>query len=139
MHDFLFLNGEKMITVKAYIYSFYYRFCVKHMKMKKLYKKMGTEGEESKAEESEEHIAYAKMAAFHVNRISEHLPWEEKCFVRALTLRKFYMKKGISCTIYMGVKMIDGKMTAHAWLRCGLLYMSGGSGKGYTVVTKFRT
>ena len=38
----------------------------------------------------------------------------------------------------MGVGLEDGKMIAHAWLRCGLLYVTGGTGQGYSTVAKFR-
>ena len=137
--SFLFENGEKLITFKAYVYSFAYRIMVKKMQMKKIETKLGRRGEESPAEESIEHLRTAKLYAFHVNRITERMPWEEKCFVRALTLRRLLMEKRISCTIYLGVRMEDGQMKAHAWLRCGQLYATGGHGEGQTVVAKFAT
>ena len=47
-------NGEKVVTIKSYLYSFYYRFIVKHTSMKKLKKRLGKEGEESPYEETPE-------------------------------------------------------------------------------------
>ena len=47
-------------------------------------------------------------------------------------------KKNISSTLYLGVKTENGKMSAHAWLRTGMLYVTGGSGEGYVVVDKYR-
>ena len=29
-------------------------------------------------------------------------------------------------------------MIAHAWLRCGQIYVTGGDGQGYAVVAKFK-
>ena len=29
------------------------------------------------------------------------------------------------------------KMVAHAWLRCGKMYVTGGDGTGYSIVDKF--
>ncbi len=135
--SFILENGEKKVTLKAYIYSFYYRLIIKNIPMKKLEPRLGKRGEESIAEESIEHLRTAKLYAFHVNRITERLPWEEKCFVRALTLRKLLGEAGIPCTIYLGVHLVDGQMKAHAWLRCGQLYATGGNGEGMTVVAKF--
>ena len=136
---FVFDNNEKIVTIKAYIYSFYYRFLIKKTPMIKVYRKLGDKDKESPVEEPIEHQRLARLYAFHVNRITEHLPWEEKCFVRALTLKKLLSEKKISCTIYLGVKKEEKGMSAHAWLRSGLLYISGGMGKGYTVVGKYGT
>ncbi len=139
LRSFIFDNKEKSVTIKAYIYSFYYRYIVKHTPAKKLEDRLGVRGEETPYEESRDKIDLAKLYAFHINRITERLPWEEKCLVRALSLRKFLIKKNIPCTIYLGVKTEKGKLEAHAWLRCGNLWASGGSGDGYTTVAKFAT
>ena len=47
------------------------------------------------------------------------------------------MEKGIASTIYLGVFKENGKLKAHAWLRCGQLYLTGGNGEGMAVVAKF--
>ena len=48
------------------------------------------------------------------------------------------MKRGVNTTLYLGVGKEDGNMVAHAWLRCGQLYVTGGNGNGYAMVAKFR-
>jgi hypothetical protein len=103
--------------------------------MKKHY---GITGEESPADESKENYSKAMKIAYHVNRIAEHTPWESKCLVRALTAQKLLTKKKISSTLYLGVKKDGEKMVAHAWIRTGGFYATGGTGEGYTVVAKFR-
>ncbi len=130
-------NGEKKVTIRAYIYSFYYRLMVRFAPMSKIRPKLGIEKLESPVEESIDNQKIAKLYAFHVNRITEHLPWEAKCLVRALTLKKLLSEKRISSTIYLGIKKEENKMVAHAWLRSGLLFLTGGTGKGYTVVGKY--
>ncbi|SEQ23038.1 lasso peptide biosynthesis B2 protein [Butyrivibrio sp. TB] len=139
LKSFIFDNKEKNITIKSYIYSFYFRFLIKKTPMTRVYKKLGKKDVESPVEETIENQRLARLYAFHVNRITEHLPWEEKCFVRALTLKKLLSEKKISCTIYLGVKKEENGMSAHAWLRSGLLYISGGTGKGYTIVGRYGT
>ena len=134
---FLFENGEKAETLKAYIYSFYYRYVVKHTPSKKLEGRLGLRGKESPEDVSIDKLRKAKLYAFHVNRITERLPWDEKCLVRALTLRKLLLEKHISSTIYLGLRRENDTLKAHAWLRCGNLYLSGGDGEGHTVVAKF--
>ena len=45
---------------------------------------------------------------------------------------------GIHSTLYLGVGKDEGKMIAHAWLRCGQMYVTGGNGSSYAMVAKFR-
>lgn len=136
--DFMKYNGEKWMTITVYIYVAYYRLCILLLPMAKIEKMMGIRGEESVAEEELETIKLAKLVGFHVNRVTEHLPLKRKCFVRALTARKILMKRGINSTIYMGVALEDGNMIAHAWSRCGQLYVTGGTGKEYSTVARFK-
>ena len=64
--------------------------------------------------------------------------WESKCLVRALTAQRLLKKKGIPSTMYLGCKMEEGNMVAHAWLRVGKLYVTGGNGESYSKVDRFR-
>ena len=136
--DFMKYNGEKWMTITVYFYVAYYRLCILFLPMTRIEKMMGIRGEESIAEEEMETIKLAKLVGFHVNRVTEHLPLKRKCFVRALTARRILMKRGINTTIYMGVALEDGKMIAHAWSRCGQLYVTGGNGNGYSTVARFK-
>ena len=34
-------------------------------------------------------------------------------------------------------RLEEEKMVAHAWLRCGEMYVTGGNGEGYAIVSKF--
>ena len=46
--------------------------------------------------------------------------------------------KGISTTIYLGVRKEGNEMKAHAWVRCGQYYVTGGAiREQYAVVAKF--
>ena len=72
-----------------------------------------------------------------MNRICNKTAWESKCLVRALTAQKLLKQKGIGSTLYLGCGYAEDKMVAHAWLRCGELYVTGGDGAGYAVGDKF--
>lgn len=137
--NFMRYNGEKWMTITVYFYTAFYRLCLLVLPMTYMEKMMGIRGEESAGEESEEHLKLARLVGFHVNRVTQHLPLMRKCWVRALTARKILIRHGINSTLYMGVAKDDeGKMIAHAWLRCGQMYVTGGSGAGYAVVARFR-
>ena len=122
--DFITKNNEKGLTLKIYLYSFFYRFCIDHAKMSKIEKMMGIKGQESKGEETEENLNYARLVAFHANRVTEHMPWEAKCLTRSLTIARLLIEKGIDSTIYMGVAKEESGMKAHSWIRCGNMYLT---------------
>ncbi len=136
--DFLRYNHEKWMTISIYIYSAYYRMCIRFIPMPKLEKRMGIRGEESSQEETTENLKLAKLVRFHVKRVTGHTPWESKCLVQALTARTILKKKNVNTTLYLGVMKEDNEMKAHAWLRCGNLYVTGGDGKAFGMVAKFK-
>ena len=53
------------------------------------------------------------------------------------TFENILYKKGIHTTLYLGVENSTGKMTAHAWLRCGTIYVTGGDGGNNVKLTTF--
>ena len=80
----------------------------------------------------------ASHISWVVTLISSKTPWESKCLVQALTAQRMLKSKGISTTIYLGVRKEGNEMKAHAWLRCGEYYVTGGAiREQYTVVAKF--
>jgi len=127
------------MTVAVWVYAAWYRFCVRFISPKKLSPHWGIRGEVSVENASAEEYKYANVVASKVNRSANNTPWESKCLVRALTAQKLLKRKKIHSTMYLGCKMDEGKMVAHAWLRCGAMYVTGGNGAndGYAVVDKF--
>ena len=106
--------------------------------MKRLRKHFGIEGEESSQETTMEQLRYAKMVSGYVNRSAENTLWESKCLVRALTAQRLLRRKKIDSTLYLGVGKENDKMIAHAWLRCGTLFVTGGDGSGFAIVAKYK-
>lgn len=135
---FLLYNKRKKITLVVYFYTAVYRFMMLFMSTKKLEKYMGARGVESQPTETTEHYDYVYYVSRMVNGVANRTDWESKCLVRALTARKLLMRKGITCTLYLGVgKDEEGKMIAHAWLRSGEMFVTGGNGEQYAMVAKF--
>lgn len=135
---FITSNPNKKITLAVWLYAAWYRFRIRFFPMKYLRRTFGAEGEESSEDGTEEEYRYAKLVSRYVNRSADKTPWESKCLVRALTAQRLLKKKKIANTLYLGVKTTDGKMLAHAWLRTGKLYVTGGNGEGYAMVAKYR-
>lgn len=135
--NFIRYNHYKGLTLKAYFYSAGYRVCILMIKPDKLRRYWGVEGKESSEEENMEAYRYARRVARSVEHVCNKTAWESKCLVRALTAQRLLKKRHISSTLYLGCGITEGKMTAHAWLRCGKMYVTGGDGSGYAVVDTF--
>lgn len=135
--NFIRYNHHKKITLEAYMYSAVYRLCILIVKPNCLRKYWGIEGIESAMEEDIEAYRYAKRVARSVDHVCGKTAWESRCLVRALTAQHLLKKKHISSTLYLGCGIVEGKMSAHAWLRCGKMYVTGGDGTGYAVVDMF--
>ncbi len=135
---FIRYNRFKKRTVAIWCLMAFYRAQMLVVPSKKLQEKWGEKGKESPGEDTRFNYWYAYSVAQDIERVSKNTPWESKCLVKALTARFLLHRKGIVTTLYLGVGKDDkGKMTAHSWLRCGELYVTGGDGSGYATVAKF--
>lgn len=82
---------------------------------------------------------FLRMVAISIDIISRYTLWESKCLVKAIAAMKILEKRGIESTLYLGTrKSRDGNLIAHAWLRSGNFYVTGGEEVDkYTVVSSF--
>jgi hypothetical protein len=80
-----------------------------------------------------------KQIAWAVNTISRYTPWQSKCLVQAMAAKRMLQSRKIVSTLYLGVTRSNPKvLEAHAWLRSGSIYLTGGQGhKHFTVVAMF--
>ena len=136
---FLRKNHWKKETLLAYYYAAKFEIQLKLVPAGRLCRRWGREDAESPWEESFETYRRAAWISRIVNKVCDKTPWESKCLVRALTARSLLHKRRIASTLYLGCGMEDGKMVAHAWLRCGEIYVTGGDGGNYTTVARFCT
>lgn len=134
---FIFRNPHKRLTILIYFYTAVYRYRMLYWKSKRLEKSIGVRNKESSDCESEDVLKRAYYIGRLVEATARGTPWESKCLVCALTARKLLLAEGIATTLYLGVGKENDKMIAHAWLRCGQLYITGGNGSGYAAVTHF--
>ncbi len=140
-YRFIRYNEHKALTLKAWVLSARFRFQMLYEDTAKLNKKWGIEGEETPEEATLDEYRFCKRVAYAVNQVCNKTKWESKCLVRALTAQRLMAEKGIESTMYLGCKELNGKMVAHAWIRVGRMYVTGGNGAadGYGVVAKFKS
>jgi len=132
-------NSIKVDFIKAYIYTGIARGFILFVSFNKLRKRMGKQKIESAEEVDIDIYKIARRIGWVVIEASKYTPWKSKCLVQALVVQRMLKNKGISTTIYLGVKKSEDKsMVAHAWIRCGTYVVTGGINKHeYTVVAKF--
>lgn len=137
---FMINNRHKKLTLKTYLLTAYYRLCILCFPFEKLKKKFGIINEESIQDETRNNYKEAKLIQWVVEHVAHNSPWDSKCLVQAWTAQSLLRSKNISSTLYLGVgKDADGKMIAHAWVRSGQLFVTGGNGEGYAIVARFRS
>jgi hypothetical protein len=90
-----------------------------------------------------EAVARAAAVGWAVRAAAGHTPWESTCLVQALAAVVLLQRQRIDGTLYLGVARDGGApegMTAHAWLRCGELVLTGAAEQArYTPVASFAT
>ncbi|ETX07418.1 MAG: hypothetical protein ETSY2_11385 [Candidatus Entotheonella gemina] len=88
---------------------------------------------------SPEQARVARRVSWAVRRASHLTPWPSVCLPQAITAKVLLRRHGITSTLYLGAAFNESKaLMAHAWLRCGSFYVTGGPGhEHYGVVASF--
>ena len=127
---------QKLMIPRGLVLMAYYKHLVHHRPFSELAPKIGTLGFETSVETTSREVR-----AVHelMESMFRRIKWKDSCLIRALTAKRILNSMGQKCTMYMGVRKIEGQgMTAHAWLRCGKCIITGAdSMTGYTVTAIF--
>jgi hypothetical protein len=72
------------------------------------------------------HQAQAAQVGRAVKIMSRFVPWDSMCLAQALAARWMLNRRKLVSTLYLGVAYDENKkMLAHAWLRCGPVFVTG--------------
>jgi hypothetical protein len=115
------------------------RLVVWFVPFRSLATRLGEEMAESPAVDTEEQRAAALPIGWAVRTLGRRLPWMSQCLVQAVAATWMLQRRRIPSTLYFGMaKDSDGKLTAHAWVRCGTQVLTGAKGRHeFTVVATF--
>ena len=129
---------KKLMLISLFITLGVMRLFVLIIPFRKLAIIMGNRMDESQTEVSSDKISKILDIKNYINVLSKHTPWKSECFVQALTGQLFLRLYKVTSTIYLGIAKEDDKLIAHAWLRCGPIYVSGGEMRNkFKVVATF--
>ncbi len=133
-----FSKAEKQMFWEAFFLSAGARFRLLFHPMKKIAPKLGHLRSESPVKLEDKHKKTVWLVKESVRRAASITPWRNKCFEQAITAKHMLDKRGTPSTLYLGVKKNNGRLEAHAWLRCGEQIIAGQKNyKKYTVVNFF--
>jgi hypothetical protein len=81
----------------------------------------------------------ARRIGAMVRDTARNVLWTSKCLDQALAAKVMLARRGIATTVYFGVNVDEqGQLAAHAWLRSGTRYVTGGKIRDrYTVINTF--
>jgi hypothetical protein len=117
------------LFVTAIFISAAVRFTLLFLKFSRVLKWLGSANKESPEDitaSQEQYLHKVKTALWLCNK---YTPWNTECYVQAVTAKILLRRKCIPATVYIGFKkQASGKMTGHAWLRCGRLIVTGNKG-----------
>ena len=139
--------GDRWLLAETFVLLGLTRLAINVVPLRRLAPWFGSQSQETPAEISPVQMHEAERIAWAVRTVSPHTPWQSNCYPQAFTAKLLLRRKQIPSTLYLGAALrptgpgqaaAAPAMTAHAWLRCGPVYVTGGRGQDtYTILTVF--
>lgn len=130
-------RATRKLLPEAFFLSGYYSIVVLKRPFPRFASSLGARNEEPSLFDSSvtDQVMAVKAA---IASISKYTPWDNRCFIQALTAKAMLVRRGIHGTLYLGLcKMEHNAMTAHAWTKCGEIYVTGGQGDDHNAIVAF--
>src|SRR5712691_11906070 len=118
------------VLLEAVIGLLWARWQLTRLPFRQLASQLGTLGTASPQEGEAWQAPLRREVRWAVQGVARYLPGRWTCLVVAMAARHMLARRGLSCTLYLGVSHAEGGLRAHAWLRCGSLYVTGGRRAG---------
>ena len=117
---------ERRYFFFAYATTVFFSLIVAIFPKKVILKRIGVLGAESNQDILEGKHEIVEQIAKAIRRTVRYTPWNVTCFAKAIAAKYLLKRQGLQSTLYLGVaKENDNKLTAHAWLRCGNIIVTG--------------
>ena len=131
--------ARKKLLVEALVLLALARLAVLTLPFRWVAKVLGRPGAQTPDQVDPVHAAGIRAVRAALRKVPKHVPWTSKCLDQAVAGKIMLARRGIPATVYFGVKTDDkGAIDAHAWLRSGSVYVSGGQTRDrYVVINTF--
>jgi hypothetical protein len=136
--------ADRWLLVQIFVLLGVARLALRIVPFRRLARHLGPLQTETPPDAPPDHLAQARRVGLAIARVSPHTPWMSNCFPQALAAKYWLGRRGIPATLYLGVALTKNdnaprsEMTAHAWLRCGPMMVTGGRAhERYTATARF--
>ena len=125
----------KILVVRVFFLALYYKWLISKNAFRDICIRLGTRRDSVPVEpytgsNNERILAVSKA----IKIVCPRLHFKNECLVEAFVAKRLLLHEKM--TVYMGVaKNKDGAMRAHAWTRCGDIYVTGAEGREQFTVT----
>lgn len=129
----------KLMLPEAWLLLGISRLLIRCMNFKTIAPMLGKANKETGCSNEGVDVAKAVEVAKAIAAMSRFTFWESRCLAQACAARMMLKRRNQATTVYLGVAKNDrNELVAHAWLRCGTMYVTGGNGEAkYTVTGTF--
>lgn len=138
---------DRWLLAQTYLLLGLARLAINLVPLRRLASWFGTQSQETPVEIAPAQIREAERIAWAVRTVCPHTPWQSNCYPQAFAAKLLLRRKQIPSTLYLGAAIrhdpagqpaATPALTAHAWLRCGPMYVTGGRGHDtYAVLAAF--
>jgi hypothetical protein len=130
---------DKRILLEALFFTAISRMVILTISFRRYSKYIGVYSKETPTEIGISDYKLIKKVRWAIDIVSRNTPWESKCLVQAMAAMRMLKRRNICSTLYLGVcRDVNYGMKAHAWLRCGQFYITGGYNRNeFKEVAKF--
>ena len=130
--------AEYFLVFEAWIFLSLAKLMILFISFKKIASKIGMPQIETDFENKMGNTAAQVQIA--VARGTKYVFFASKCYDQALATTFMLRRRQIPSTIYFGLNKKESQLSAHAWVRCGQLIVSGKQGyENFTPIAWFGT
>ena len=132
---------ERLLLLEAFMQLCFARLAVLILPFRWLAVSLGRRMKETGTQINPSDLRYARMVGQAVCSAARYTPWESVCLPQAVAAQWMLKRRNIPGTVYLGLAKVETKpekLSAHAWLRCGHIILTGREGhRQFTVVATF--
>jgi hypothetical protein len=101
--------------------------------------RLGEPGRESPAALAPGDTARARAVGARIRGVCRRIGWRPSCLVQSTAAMVLLRRRGLEGTVYLGVAGDEREgLRAHAWVRCGEIYVTGGRERhAFSVISTF--
>lgn len=139
LKKFIALGTKKKLLLIETVFTLAWARILVWLPFSKVAPSLGAYMKETPMVKNETNAKAIEQIASAISLMSRHTPWQTHCLARAFTGMIMLKRRRIESTLYLGTgKDKNGKLTAHAWLRSGVIYVTGADVMDqYTVVGSY--